>query len=296
MDLAHLELLRELRDRGTITAVAAAGFRSPSAVSQQLRSAERAFGVRLVEPDGRRLRLTTAGRLLADGAVDVAQRLARLQRELDDLHGVAAGTVTICGLPSATEVLLPALLTRLADTPISVAIADDDLAEADFASRAADHDLVIAHSLAETPAGTQGLTTRIIAREPLDVAVPSTHPLAAREFVTPDDVAHEPWIGVPAGFPFDTVRIAIENRCGCELRVVQRVKDNRLVEALVAAGFGCALLPRFTTRPRLGVTTVPLVGVRADRRIIAIARPDRLERAAAAVVLNHLQAIGAQLR
>lgn len=296
MDLAHLELLRELRDRGTITAVAAAGFRSPSAVSQQLRAAERSIGVRLVEPDGRRLRLTAAGRLLADGATEVAERLAHLQRQLDDLQGVPAGAVSICGLPSATEALLPELLRRLAGTSISIAISDDDLAEADYGPQAADHDLVIAHSLAERPAGTHGLVTQTLAHEPLDVALPSSHRLADRELITPSDLVGEDWIGVPTGFPFDTVRIAIENRSGSPLNVVQRIKDNRLVEALVAAGFGCALLPRFTTRPRRGVVTIPLAEVRADRRIVAITRPDRLQRAAVATTLELLHQIGAQLR
>jgi DNA-binding transcriptional LysR family regulator len=296
MDLGHLELLRELRDRGTITAVAAAGFRSPSAVSQQLRTAERNFGVRLVEPDGRRLRLTPAGRLLADGAVEIATSLARLQRELDSLHGDPVGVVSICGLPSASEVLLPPLLQRLAGTDIEVVITDDDIAEADYAGRAADHDLVIAHSLARVPSGAAGLLTLALATEPLDVAVPAGHRLATRSHLSPADLIGEPWIGVPFGFPFDTVRVAIENHCGANLEVVQRVKDNRVVEALVAQGLGCALLPRFTTRPGPGVVVIPLTGVRADRWIVAIARPDRAERAAVRLVLDELAKVGSQLR
>ncbi len=296
MDLEHLELLRELRDRGTITAVAQAGFRTPSAVSQQLRSAERSFGVRLVEPDGRRLRLTPAGLLLADEAVAVAEHLARLQRRLDELQGAPAGTVSICGFPSATEVLVPPLLRRLADSEIGVVLNDEDVAEADYAGRAADHDLVIAHSLAESPAGTQGLITRVLAHEPLDVAVPADHRLAGYPRITPTDLIGERWIGVPLGFPFDTVRVAIENRIGAQLSMVQRVKDNHVVEALVAAGFGCGLLPRFTTRPREGVVMVPLAGVRSDRRIVAIARPDRAQRAAVRAVLAELASIGTALR
>ncbi|MBA3021917.1 LysR family transcriptional regulator [Propionicimonas sp.] len=296
MDIGHLELLRELRDRGTITAVAAAGFRTPSAVSQQLRSAERSFGIRLVEPDGRRLRLTTAGRLLADGAVEVSASLARLQRELDGLRGDPAGTVSICGLPSASEALLPPLLKRLAGTKIEVTISDDDIAEADFAGRAADHDLVIAHSLAERPTGTAGLDTTTLANEPLDVALPANHRLTTREHINPEDLAGEDWIGVPIGFPFDTVRVAIENRSGASLNIVQRVKDNRLVEALVAQGLGCGLLPRFTTRPRPDVVIRPLAGVRATRRIVAISRPDRTERAAVRLVADALTEIGRQLR
>jgi DNA-binding transcriptional LysR family regulator len=296
MDIGHLRLLRELRDRGTITAVAEAGFRSPSAVSQQLRSAERAFGVRLVEPDGRRLRLTAAGRLLADGAAEISTSLARLQRELDSLRGDPVGVVGICGLPSASEVLLPPLLHQLAGSGIEVSIWDDDIAEADYAGRAADHDIVIAHSLAEVPSGANGLLTTLLAHEPLDVAVPAGHRLAGRDHLTPTDLIGEAWIGVPLGFPFDTVRIAIENSCGTSLRVVQRVKDNRVVEAMVAQGLGCGLLPRFTTRPRAGVAMVGLTGVRAARRIVAICRPDRAERAAVRRVLDELVRIGGQLR
>ncbi|MCV2396200.1 LysR family transcriptional regulator [Actinotalea sp. M2MS4P-6] len=295
MDVRHLELLRELADRGTVTAVAEATFRSPSAVSQQLRSAERAFGVALVEPDGRGLRLTTAGRLLADGAVGVATELGRLQRELDDLRGRPSGLVRIAGLPSAVEFLAPGLVSRLAGTGVDVALTDEDVAEADYASRAADHDLVIAHSLAEAPAGSDRLVTRTIAREPLDVAVPASHRLAGHRTLLASDLAAEAWIGVPLGYPFDTVRIAIEHRAGVPLEIVQRIRDNRVVEALVASGRGCALLPRFTTRPRPGVVLVPLSDVRAVRSIVALGRPDRLERAAVRVALAALVESGREV-
>lgn len=292
MDLRHLELLRELADRGTITAVAAATYRTPSAVSQQLRNAERAFGAALVEPDGRGLRLTAAGRLLAEGATEVATALGRLQRELDDLQGGPAGTVSIAGLPSAVEFLLPGLLARLAGSQVEVRLTDEDVAEADFASRAADHDLVIGHTLAEVPAGSDRLVRHTLAHEPLDVAVPASHRLAGRTTLTAADLSGERWIGVPLGFPFDTVRIAVENRAGQALDVVQRIRDNRVVEALVAAGHGCALLPRFTTRPRRDVVLLPLTDVRSVRSIVALGRPDRLERAAVRVVLAALAEAG----
>lgn len=292
MDLRHLELLRELADRGTLAAVAAATFRSPSAVSQQLQNAERAVGTTLVEPDGRRVRLTAAGRLLAAGAVEVATALSRLQRDLDELTGAPAGTVTIAGLPSAVEFLAPGLLARLAGGGIEVTLTDEDVAEADFAARVADHDLVIAHSLAEVPAGSDRLVTRVLAREPLDVAVPTRHRLAGRASLAAADLAGESWIGVPVGYPFDTVRIAIENRAGQSLDVVQRIRDNRVVESLVAAGQGCALLPRFTTRPRQGVVLLPLTDVRSVRSIVALGRPDRLERAAVRAVLAALAESG----
>jgi DNA-binding transcriptional LysR family regulator len=296
MDMRHLELLRELADRGTITAVAAATYRSPSAVSQQLRSAERAFDTSLVEPDGRGLRLTAAGRLLASGATSVASALAQLQRELDELKGKPAGVVSIVGLPSALEFLTPRLFPKLAGTEIELRFDDADVSEADFSALVADNDLVISHTIGPVPAGAERLPSRVVATEPLDVALPRSHRLAGRETVRADELVGERWIGVPLGYPFDTVRMAIEERAGQPLEVVQRLRDNRLVEAFVIAGQGCALLPRFTTRPRPELALVPLADVRSVRRIVALGRPDRLERAAVRAVLDALAAIGDDLR
>lgn len=295
MEPRHLELLRELADRGSLTAVAAATHRTPSAVSQQLRTAERDFGMRLVEPDGRGVRLTAAGRILAEGAVAVAIALSEVQRDLDALRGEPTGVVRIAALPSAAEVLVPPLLGALQGSRVTIKLDDLDIAEADFAPQTADYDIVIGHSMAPRPRTDQRLLVIPLAREPLDIAVPATHPLARRSSVTAADLAGQPWIGVPLGYPFDDLRIAIENRAGAAVDVRHRVRDNRLVESLVAVGEGLALLPRYTTRPRDGVVTRPITDVRSSRTVLALARPDRAERAVVTTVLEHLRDIGRRL-
>ncbi|MDN4472780.1 LysR family transcriptional regulator [Demequina zhanjiangensis] len=296
MEVRHLELLRELRDRGTLGAVAAATFRTPSALSQQLRTAERELGVRLVEPASRGLRLTWAGELLAEGADDVLTTLAALQARLDAGRGEPAGVVRVGTLPSAGAALLPGVMAALSDTLITLELQDFDLAEADYAARTADVDLVIGHSLiADVPVGAERLFTRVVAREPIDVVVPSGHPLEARQSVTPGDVAHEPWIVVPRGYPFATIHEAIEAATGRALTRVAEVRDNRLVESLVFRGLGIALLPRHSTPASGAYTLVPLDGVRAVRSIVAIARPDRVERQAVRAVLDRLVEEGAAL-
>ncbi|MEO5832992.1 MAG: LysR family transcriptional regulator, partial [Nakamurella sp.] len=78
-DLDQLATLRELADRGSVTAVADAVGRTPSAVSQQLKALQRQVGVPLVERVGRGVQLTAAGRALAAGAVTVATALAEAQ-------------------------------------------------------------------------------------------------------------------------------------------------------------------------------------------------------------------------
>ncbi|WP_308009986.1 LysR family transcriptional regulator [Isoptericola luteus] len=292
--MRHLELLRELADRGTITAVAAATHRTPSAVSQQLRAAQRELGARLVEPAGRGLRLTDAGMLLADAAAGVAAAVEQAQARWDEFRGEPAGVVSVASLPSAAAFLLPAVMRDLAETAIELRCTDTDIAEAEYGGLTADHDVVVAHSLTSVrPAGTDGLTVVPLAREPLDIAMATRHPLARRDVVRPADLVDCDWIGVPRGFPFDTVLQTVARVTGAELRVTQRLRDNRLIEALVAAGDHVAVLPRFTTPTGAGLVLRELADVASARHVSAVLRPDRAERLAVRHVVEAFRRAGA---
>lgn len=297
MEVRHLELLRELAARGTLAEVARVTHRTPSALSQQLRTAERELGVALVEPDSRGIRLTAAGQVLADGAGEVTRALGQVQARLDALHGQPSGTVTIGVLPSAGAVLLPPVLERLAGTAIRIALDDFDLAEADYSARTLDADVVIAHSVdAGRFAVPDGVRTRHLATEPLDVALPSGHHLCAKAELSPEDLLDQDWIAVPEGYPFDTIMIAVENLTGQSLRRVQRIRDNQLIAALVGSGQGLALLPRFSSgAPPAPITLRPLTGVRAARSILALSRTDRAVRLAVRTVLDELARAGHHL-
>ncbi|MCO1338667.1 LysR family transcriptional regulator [Kocuria polaris] len=293
MEFRHLELLREFADRGSITAVAEATFRTPSAVSQQLKTAQREAGMTLVEPHGRGLRLTEAGRLFAAGGADVAAALARVEARWDAFRGEPAGVVRIASLPSAATFLMPPVLASLAGGAIDVVVSDYDVAEAEYADLAADNDIVIAHSLTSArPAGTRGEAVVPLAREPLDVAMSSAHPLAARAHVTAAEAAGCAWIGVPVGYPFDTVLESLRAVTGADLDVRQRIRDNRLIEALVADSDLVAILPRFTTPSGAGLVLRELRGVPSRRHVCAVMRPDRAERLAVRAVLDALRAAG----
>lgn len=290
MDVRHLELLRDLADHGSITAVARATHRTPSAVSQQLQTAQRELGARLVEREGRGIRLTEAGRLLASHAAAVGTALAEAQAEWDAYLGGPSGEVTVLALPSTAEYLLPPAVARFTGSPIRVRLSDEDVAEDAWPQLTRDHDIVIGHSLQDLePRWGVQVTLTHLAREPLDIALPADHPLAEREQLEPDELVDEPWVGVPPGFPFDSVLQGIERRTGRPLRVVQRLRDNRLVEALVVQGIGLAVLPRFTTRPRHDLVLRPLAMSGTARHVFAFQRPDRARRLAVRTVLEAIR-------
>ncbi|AKU14935.1 LysR family transcriptional regulator [Luteipulveratus mongoliensis] len=279
MEARHLDLLRELADRGSVTAVAEATRRTPSAVSQQLKTAQRELGVRLVEPSGRGLRLTPAGAVLAAAGRDVSAALERAQAQWDEFQGVATGLVAIAALPSAATFLLPGVFDELADEPIALQCNDFDIAEVEWGGLVNDHDIVIAHSMtSRAPAGTKGLKTVRLVREPLDIAMAADHPLARRREVTAAEVAGEEWVGVPIGYPFDRVLQSIARETGATLRISQRLRDNRLIESLVASGHRLAVLPRFTTPQTGEVVLRPLRDIPTGRHVFAVLRPDKAER------------------
>ena len=295
MDVRHLDLLREFAVRGSVTDVARATHRTPSAVSQQLRTAQRELGVELVRPHGRGLRLTEAGELLARGGEDVAAALARVQDSLDGLLDAPAGTVDVLAFPSAAMILFPGLARRLEGSGVELVLHDEDAAEHRFAELTADHDVVVGHSLTgSVPVGGARCTVVPLGAEPLEVAMARDHPLASRDHLVAGDLVGRSWIGVPEGFPFDRALQAISVATGTPVRITQRVRDNRLVEALVAGSEQLAILPRFTTPAGGGVVLRPVEGVPTVRHLSALMRPDAAQRSAVREVVRALREQAAQ--
>src|SRR3982751_3363281 len=107
MDVRRLGLLRELADRGTVTAVARSLHLTPSAVSQQLKALEREAGVPLTERSGRGLRLTAPGRVLADTAKDLAVAIQQAESVWADFVEQPRGEVTMTVFPSVGQMLVP---------------------------------------------------------------------------------------------------------------------------------------------------------------------------------------------
>jgi DNA-binding transcriptional LysR family regulator len=296
MDVRHLELLRELAVRGSVTEVARATHRTPSAVSQQLKAAQREFGMALAEPSGRGLRLTEAGRVLAEGGAAVATAVEQARARWDSYRGEPSGTVTVAALPSAATFMLPEVMRELEGSAIDLRCSDIDIAEAAFAALAADDDIVIAHSFTGVrPAGADALIVVPLALEPLDVAMAADHPLAAKASVRTEDLVDCEWIGVPKGYPFDSVLESVERATGATLRVSQRIRDNRLVEALVAGSRRIAVLPRFTTPTGNGLVLREITDIPTRRHITAILRPDRAERLAVKRVLKAFRRVAADV-
>lgn len=294
MDIGRLRALREFADRGSISAAARALHCTPSAVSQQLRGLQAEVGLTLTEPAGRGLRLTDAGAALVARADEVLAAVNRAESELDTYRSAPRGRVRLALFPSGALLLLPGLLHRIAEYErLDVDVRDIDMTPPEVAGMLADFDIVVTHrdEYAE-PFGSERADVVPLLREPLDIVLPPGHPLEAKQRIELADVAGERWIGVDVGFPVDDVLRSLAVRTGMRPEVVHRINDFRITEALVAAGHGIALLPRYTVDPGKESPLVrrPLAGIRAARHIEAVMRPGARACPAVAAVLSCLQA------
>ncbi|HWV26470.1 MAG TPA: LysR family transcriptional regulator [Aeromicrobium sp.] len=298
MDVRKLALLRELAERGTIGAVADAVKVTPSAVSQQLKALEREAGYRLVVPAGRGVELTVAGRALAQTATEIAVAIAKAEGRWRELMERPSGEVRVLTFQTGGEMLLPGLLDQMAQVPEVELVVSDVIGHVvDYADLTPDHDIVLADAVTTSASWHErGLQVVPLMVEPLDVAMPEDHRLAKKQSLSPKDVAQETWIGVPHDFPYDGILKQVVAATGEPVKVAQRISDNAIVEALVAAGHGIAILPRFTTREHEnGLVTRPLVGIRARRDISALLRPDRYERPSVRLVIDALRSEARQV-
>ncbi|WP_166904856.1 LysR family transcriptional regulator [Mycobacterium sp. DL440] len=296
MDAGRLRMLRELADHGTVAAVAQVLSMTPSAVSQQLKILQREAGVTLIEPDGRRVRLTDAGQVLVGHADAVLAALDRARAEMDAYRSRPRGTVSVSFFPSGAAMLLAPLILRAAEHGVQVLGRDIDVPAARGPAQLADFDVVVVHRDERDTAswGPRFEATELL-REPLDVVLPPGHHLADRDQVRLAELSDEHWIGVEGGLMVDDVLNSIAILSGVQPRITQRINDFRVVEELVQVGTGIALMPRYVRLTR-GLVRLPITDISVARRVEAVTRAGASTRPAVAVVLDELTGIASDIR
>lgn len=295
MDVERLRLLRELAERGTVHATAQAMSLTPSAVSQQLKILQREAGVPLLEPAGRRVRLTEAGQVLVSRVDEVLAALDRAHADMDAYRSTPRGTVRVAMFPSGAAMFLAGLITRAQELGVEVRGSDTDQPAANAPNQLADFDVVVVHrdERDATEWGPRFDATQLL-REPLEILLPPQHRLAHRKRVPLRELADEPWIGVEGGLMVDDVLRSLAAISGVNPRIVQRVNDFRVMEELVMADVGIALLPRYVLTAR-ELVRKPVSGIRIARRIEAVTRAGAASRPAVHTVIRILQALASDI-
>jgi len=273
LDVTRLRVLVAVARHGSVTAAARALNYAQPSVSHHIARLEAETGARLLQRAGRGVRLTDAGRLLAERAEEIIGRLDAAENELAAHVGLRQGRVRLASFPSALGTIVPRAAARLeAESPgMDLMLAEAEPPEALRMLRAGyvDVALVFRHYQQDADPGPPGLEEegargRLLLDEPVHLVTRLANDLADGP-PGPADLsahAHRRWI---AGC--ERCRGHLVRQCalaGFTPKIAFTTDDYVAVQALVAAGLGVTTLPGLCLRAARhpGVRAVPLPGAR----------------------------------
>ena len=284
MDLSRLRLLLQLSRLGSMHEVAAELHTSTSTVSQGIAALARDVGTPLVEPDGRRVRLTPAGHRLAEHAVTILAAVDAARGDLDPASE-PVGAVRVAGFATAIRRSLVPVIDDLArrHPGIEVRVNEYEPMEAlDLLARD-DVDLALTYDYTLAPASWRSEhQVAPLWSDEWGLAVPRA---VAGEALA--DFAGHPFIVNSRHTADEDVLCLLASMAGFAPKVVHRIDALELVEDLIVAGLGVALLPLGrSTGP--GVRVLPLGDPVVSLRAYAVTRRGRDAWPPLRAVLDHL--------
>jgi DNA-binding transcriptional LysR family regulator len=296
LDLRRLRLLRELDERGTLAAVARALDFTPSAVSQGLAALEREAGVPLLEPAGRGVALTDAGRVLARHAEVLLAQVETAEADLAAAAGLVAGTVRIGGLQSAIlHAAIPAMeRLRRAAPGVRLELVEAELEEHLPALRLGALDIVIGDEYQGLPRPrTPGLRRETLLREEMLLVLPADHESASRRSVPMDALAGSSWAVAEPGTGHHEVLVrTCRERGGFEPDLRHRSPNVVVLLELVRRTGALTMLPELVLGDAgSGVVTRSLTGGGSHRELFAVMRDSAAERPAVAATMDALREV-----
>jgi DNA-binding transcriptional LysR family regulator len=290
MDIRRLDLLLQLSRMGSMRAVADELGITTSTVSQQIAALAREVGTALIEPHGRRVRLTPAGRRLAEHAVTILAAVEAARLDLDP-DAEPAGTLRVAGFATAVRRSLLPIAADLAGShpKVRLRIHEHEPAEALALLAADDVDLALTYDYNLAPAPVdRAVAARPLWRAAWSLGVPPTAPPATGQAPAIFDRYRDcGWIVNSRNTADEHTVRTIASMAGHEPRITHRADSLDLVQDMIVAGCGIALLP--ADQPTLpGVRLLPLVNPDVTLRAYAVIRRGRAHWPPLALVLDLL--------
>lgn len=275
VDTRRLPYLVEFVRHGSMRVVAETMGTSTSVVSQQIAALARETGAPLVEPDGRRSRLTAAGHRLAEHARTILAAVDTAERDLDP-HAEPRGQVRVAGFATAIRrALMPTVAALAATHPlVTLTIREYEPAEAHAMLMADRIDLALTYDYDLAPAPLDpDLTASPLWSTPWGLAVPEAAPPDATSDAAGVVAAFrdQAWIGNSRNSADEQVLRTLASMAGFPLRITHEADSLDLVEDLILAGLGVGLLPQDRPR-RPGIAVVPLRDPGVHLRASAVTR------------------------
>ena len=253
--MRRMRVLHEFARHGSIADAAVALYLTPSAVSQQLSVLQREVGQELLEPVGRRIRLTEAGRTLAGHAADILTAEERARIALERQRTTLTADLEVGVLATVAASLVPPTLSLLARRHPGITIRTREVTPEEAVVAVHDGDLDISFILDYPDSSipwSADLDATVVAIEHLHLVTPAASEQFGGGPVHLNETAGLDWIASGARTDFGRAFLAACRRAGFEPRIRHRVDEQATAMAMVAGGLGVTLaadLGLFLLRP-----------------------------------------------
>ncbi len=276
LDVKRMRVLREVAAERSFSAAAQKLGYTQSAVSQQIATLERETGTTLIERNPRGIRLTDAGEALVRHTDGILARIADAEAELEAIAGLGGGRLRLGSFPTAGATLMPRAIAEFnrKHPRVELSLAEADPLESLPRLRAGELDLVLVDDTSGV-LGQEEIDFEHILDDPLHVALPQGHPLAVRPRLKFEDLRDEQWIQPTQACACSRHAEVACERAGFQPKVAYESDDFGVVQGLVAAGVGVALIPELA-----------LVGERRDIVVRAIGTKPPVRKIYAATLAN----------
>ncbi|MEV7585095.1 LysR family transcriptional regulator [Streptomyces erythrochromogenes] len=299
LNLERLRTLDALARHGSVSGAADGLHVTTSAVSQQMAKLEREVGQPLLAKNGRGVRLTDAGRLLADHAARIISQVEQAQADVEAQRGCAVGELRIGAFPTAMRGLLPQALTalRTGHPELRVRVCEQEPEESMAAVVRGDLDMALAidwhNKRMPVPAE---LTRTHLLDDSVDIAVPSGHRLAERTAISLAEFADDEWISWNEGQFCHEWLVFTLRGTGIEPRIAHIAEEHHTQLAFVEAGLGVCVAPKLGRGPvPPGVRLLPVCDA-VRRHVYAVWRADADRRPSIRAAVDALQRTSAELQ
>lgn len=250
---------------------------SQPALSKQIRALERQLGVELLRRDRHSVALTAAGTALLPHARQVLEAWARGAAAMEQARAAQRSTLVV-GMSTSPGRggLLPAIRSRFTSAHPEAAVRLRQVSWEDPSAGLADGDADVAYVWLPLP-DQERYAWIVVAEEPRHVALPESHPLAARSEVDFTDLADEPFLALPeSAGPLRDYWLALDERAGRPPRIGAEIASTEETYEALVAGLGVCLVAAGNV-PLLtlgGVVTRPVHGVAPSRYALAWRKGD----------------------
>jgi LysR family transcriptional regulator, transcription activator of glutamate synthase operon len=217
-----------------------------SALSHQIRRLEAELGTELFERTSRRVVPTEAGEAVAARARRVLAEVEGVRGELDELHGLVRGRISIGALLPAGGIEVTTLLARFTQAHPGIEVGLREGTAADMLELIRSDELDAAFSLVYGEPSDELEAMRVSEEQVVVAYTPGTAP--ERASVTVRELAELPLATPRSG---SAIKRAVDDlfaEAGLKMRLSLESGDPYLIRCLVSDGFGAAVLPASITR------------------------------------------------